>query len=348
MKILYICNEDRATTKQRLMALSDLGIEVEVVYTALLDEKISLFKRLQRAFQFRLGFFPERNNENNAIIKLAENKQFDILFIEKGLSVRPSTLKIVRSLQPLLKMVSYNLDDVMNPNNSSIYFKRCLPLYDFIFTNKKYNVSELKAQGARHVFYFRNAYSTHVHRPLQLTESERKIYGADVSFIGTYEKERAQMINFLGANGIKVKVWGWAKTGKAALLDPETVDLQNRHVYDDEYAKVISASLINICFLRKANRDKETTRSMEIPACGGFLLAERTEEHLELFKENEEAAYFETKEELLAKVKYFLEHDEKRKNIAIKGLEKVRKYSYQNQLKQILDIILVNNATGNH
>ena len=342
ISILYVCNEDRATTKQRLMALADLSVKVDIVYTYRLDEKINLFRKLSRSVKFRLGYFPERNKENEKILDHLYRNNYDILFIEKGLSIKPKTINKAKKLRPRIRIISYSLDDVMNKRNSSVYYQRSIPLYDFHFTNKKYNVPELENAGGKNVHYFINGYSVQVHHPETVTPTEMEYYGSDVAFIGTYEKERADLIRWLAENGIRIKIWGWIKNAGASEMVHPGITVHEACIYDDAYRKVISSSKINLCFLRKENRDTETTRSVEIPACGGFMIAERTSDHLRLFKEDEEAVYFDSKEELLEKINYYLNHEEERKVISINVRQRciTSKYSYTNQLKIIISIIL--------
>ena len=58
-------------------------------------------------------------------------------------------------------------------------------------TTKSFNVAELPALGARGVFFVDNAFDPETHRPLVLDEAERRRFAADVGFVGTFERERA-------------------------------------------------------------------------------------------------------------------------------------------------------------
>jgi len=163
--------------------------------------------------------------------------------------------------------------------------------------------------------------------------------GADVSFVGTFEKDRYQKMLFLAKNNIKVRVWGnnWQKYQNK---HPNLL-VESRPVINDDFIRVINATRINLNFLRRANRDKHTSRSLEIPACQGFMLAERTDEHLQLFEEGKEAEFFDSQEELLSKVQYYLKSDNKRQHVANLGRQRCLNsgYSHHDRLKYMLKSI---------
>ena len=63
-------------------------------------------------------------------------------------------------------------------------------------------------------------------------------------------------------------------------------------IYGDDYLKAIQLAKVSLGLLSKGNRDLHTTRTFEIPYCGGLLCAERTSEHLQLYQEDVEAVYW--------------------------------------------------------
>ena len=81
----------------------------------------------------------------------------------------------------------------------------------------------------------------------------------------------------------------------------------------------VAHSKINLCFLRKGNRDLQTCRSIEIPAMGGFMIHERNAEISDLLQEDREAVYF-SDHEVLEKVTHWLSNDRGRRCIASQGL----------------------------
>ena len=252
--------------------------------------------------------------------------------------IRPSTLKQAKKLQSALKIVSYTEDDMYARHNQSAYYRGCLPLYDVVFTTKSYNCNpdELPALGAKRVVFVDKAYDKHAHRPLPITDEDRERLGSDVGFIGTFEKDRAEKMLFLAENRIGVRIWGNGWSGW--VNKHPNLMVENRPIYEDDYVKAICATKINLCFLRKINRDLQTDRTMEIPACGAFMLAERTDEHCRLFEEDREALYFDSDEELLKKVRYYLEHEDERQAIAKAGWQRCLQsgYSHHERLRFML------------
>lgn len=281
----------------------------------------------------------DANGANKKIIALAESARPDIVWIEQGVTIRPETLRAVKKICPKAKLVSLGEDDMYAKHNRSAYYDRGLPLYDIVFTTKRYNLEELKTLGARRTELFLDAYNDALHTPLALSPEEREEFSADVGFCGSFEQDRAERMLFLAKNGVEVSIWGndWGYwVGKHPNLH-----IKNRHLFGIDYAKAINATKINLCFLRKINRDEITSRSAEIPACGAFLLGERTERHRDFLEEGKEAEFFDSNEEMLQKVQYYLSHETERANIARAGRERCVKSGYSQiaQMKKMLGTI---------
>lgn len=322
-----------STSLMRLRALQALGHETEGVDTAC--RYYGLKGLMERAI-LRTGWHPDSSGTNHKLLDAVRRSRPDLIWVDKGLSIAPATLIEIRKLS--IKLVHYSPDDMSGRHNQTWQYLKCIPLYDLHVTTKSFNVSELKQKGARSVVFVNNAHCSKTHRPIDITVVEQRLLGGPVGFIGGFEQARANSIKFLVANGIPVRVWGggweaWAKVNQSAALRIEC-----RCLWAEDYVKAICSFDINLGFLRKLNRDLQTTRSVEIPACGGFLLAERSVEHTQLFREGIEVELFGSDEELLQKCGYYLTHPEERMKIAKAARRRClnNDYSYEAHLDAAL------------
>jgi spore maturation protein CgeB len=313
----------------RVKVLRDLGHRVALVPTP------QGMRGYLDKFAFKLGLPRDSTGVNAGILRLRQ-RPFDILWIDKGLFVRPETLQRFKQANQTSKIVGFSLDDMSARHNQSLYFLHSLPLFDCFITNKSYNVTELQALGAKRVVFIDNAYDRNTHRPISLSDQEKRYFSCDVAFVGTFELERAAFLNRLAESGTNLRVYGSDWGGKALAFEVRPP------VYGDDYAKAICGAKINLGFLRRINRDLQTTRSIEIPACGSFMLAERTHEHLRLFEEGQEAEFFSSYSEAEAKIAEYLVDDVLRQRVAQAGLRRclTAGYSYHDRLRHILENVL--------
>lgn len=344
MKILYVAELLHGSRGlQRVRALQDLGHEVRVISTALLDRELHQKGSVLERIFWKIKLPLDVTQANRKILEEIKKSSPQLLWVEKGSVIWPKTLRLIRKISPSIVMVSFSEDDMYAFHNRTFYYTWGLKEYDYVITTKSYNChpDELPRLGAKKVIFVDKAYDIYKHRPMELTPEALQAYGAGVGFIGSYENERASVMLYLAQEGVKVRIWGAGGWDNLVGVHPNLM-VENRPIYDDEYAKGICATKINLGFLRKINRDLQTDRTMEIPACGGFMLAERTAEHLRLFKEGVEAEYFESREEALQKVRYYLENDAARRQIAQAGRERCQNsgYSHHQRLKVLIDQIV--------
>ncbi len=327
-------------------AWMELGEEVRVLDTDSFGlsaepfmEKI-IFKLRRRPFHSKV------ENLNRTVLQEVRRFQPDFLFFMKADYIFASTLQETGLTS--LNFVYMN-DDMFNPNNQSFTFYEALPHFDSIFTTKSYNVEEYQAAGASQVFFLPNAYDPQLHFPVQPTFEERASFEGGVAFIGTFRPERADLLAQVAAfpDEFRFNLWGdgWYKMYRPNYFLKWNYwrrlksCCRGKPLLGPEMGKAMQANKIILGLLYHANRDLQTTRSFEIPACGGFMLAERTPEHLEYFAEDREAAYYENLEEMLDKIRFFLAHDQERRRIAEAGYRRCRTspYRYVDRARVVLE-----------
>jgi spore maturation protein CgeB len=342
MKILFIGDSSSyARAKQRYLVMKDLGHDLKILSWVFpetnldFNYKPSLWTRIRR----KLGYPSDPVGLNQSLLPTIASYQPDLIWVEKANTIWYKTYQQIKFQFPKLKIVYYSEDDIYVPNNRSIYLRKSLPLFDVVYTTKPRNLKELPSLGVKKLVCIYQAFDRNVHRPIEVSPEEQVIWGADVGFVGTFERDRAEKMLFLAQQGIKVRIWGlnWQSWQQK---HPNLI-VEGKAVYNEDFIKVICSTRINLNFLRKMNRDLHTSRSLEIPAAQGFMLAERTEEHQHLFVEGKEAEYFDSAEELLAKVKYYLNHEEKRQKIAQAGRDRCLNsgYSHHDRLEEMLKFI---------
>jgi len=327
------------TCLHRHWTLEKIANKIDVVNTS--ERPCSLWYRVaHHLFLWGLPVrLPDSSCANRKIREYITRNQYDIVWIDKGITINPETLLYIKQVSPETKIVSYSLDNMALRHNQSQNYVKCIPLYDWHFTTKSYILEDMKRLGAKRIKFTNQVYESSFHYPHLLNGEEIQRLGGYVGFIGAWEKERCESILYLAAGGIKVKVFGSGKWNNYKNIENLKI---LPALYSDDYSKALQAFRISLCFLRKMNLDLQTSRTMEIPACGGFMLAERTDEHLQLFAEGKEAQFFATNEELLEKCRYYLAHDEERKIIAEAGTLRCHTSGYSNEetLKRLIAIII--------
>ncbi len=274
---------------------------------------------------------------NNAVLNAASNFHPDILIAFKGSYLKAETLASLK--QTGIRLYNYYPDRLALAGK--LFIEDAIPQYDCFFDTKQSwdNGLSNRLKPKNRVFV-PHGYDPEVHRPLELSQTDAKQYGCDVSLIATHSPRKEQMLRELIAlkPDLNLLIWGnqWREKNQTPALGKH---LAGPAIEGSFYAKALRATRINLAVMgvKPGVEDKTTTRTYEIPACGGFMLHERTDEVLELFEEGKEIACFGDVRELAEKIEYYLAHPDERAKIAAAGYARcVPAYSYDNRMAEII------------
>lgn len=328
MKILYAAGlSPNDSSLYRLWALERLGHTV-IPFNSY---EYSFRNPIARKLAFRMATGPMVSKLNHDLLRIAAEQKPDLLWADKLLSMRPKTLDQLRAMG--IATVSYMIDNPFGTRQDPgwrLYMKD-IPHYDLHVVQRDKNVADYRERGARDVIKIQTAYEPTIHFPPPVGWSD-KDRDREVSFIGTpYDNRAATLKKLATLNEFRVAISGNPGVWKRNLGDEAFAQLYREgELYQQQYREAIWRSKINLSFITHANQDEFVHKSFEIAGCGGFLLAERSEGHLQRFREDEEAVFFSSFDELAAKIRRYLPDEEARNRIAAAGQTRALRDGYHN------------------
>lgn len=220
------------------------------------------------------------------------------------------------------------------------YWQAFAPLYDaFAVIQKEPFLSELAKIGQNHAFYLPLAALPDFHKPIELTDAERRLYGSDISFLGAgYPNRRAAFRPLAGKN---FKIWGSDWDGETILAP--NIQRGGARIGEDEAVKIYNAAKINLNLHSSIHADKLVSngdfvnpRTYELAAMGAFQLVDQRQLMAEQFGPDEMAT-FAAPEEFYAKIDYFLAHPEERKAYASRARKRaLAEHTYARRMETLI------------
>jgi hypothetical protein len=312
-----------STAVGRVRALESLGHEVRALEAFGPERGLA---RAARGLRRRLGVGPV-HPVNRALVAEAGAWAPEFVWVEKGIHVTAGALRAVRRRLPSVRLIHYTCDRTAVPGNVSRDLLRALPLYDLAATTVAEEVAYLRGLGARAAVRTWHGYDPLLFRPPPPERLDPTL-AARAVFVGAWEAERARTVAALADAGLPVTVVSLWKEWEPVAAGRPSLEWRRQAVYGDGYPALLASGGVALGFLRKLSRDQHTQRTFEIPASGGPLLAERTPEHLELFREGVEAEFFGTDEECVAKCRALLADPARRARLSEAGRWRVEQSGY--------------------
>jgi spore maturation protein CgeB len=301
-----------------------------------LGHNVSVFD--YRKYQLhRLRF--TRNILNKRLLNVAKKNNPDLVLVLKGEQLQEGIIQKITNLK--IKTANWILDDPFGRHNKFNKLNN-INEYDDFFVFDPYYVKELKEKGQSKSHYLPCCTNVDLYKE-QIPIKIRK-YKQDISFIGTYQTRRKEILNSI--NDRDMKIWGyhWDKLNDVSPLKNNVVDetLHGTKNIDHtkKICKIFNQTKINMNVHYDHSIESVNIRTFDVPATKSFLLTDHFKELKNLFKLKKEMISYQNYEELNELIDYYVDNKNERDKLALAGYKRVLKeHDVVHRMKTLLKTI---------
>lgn len=313
-------------------SLRQLGCIVELFYKSRRTAGILL--AAEKAIDKMAATFfrePERRIEAGLLRRIAAFAP-DVVLVLLGNQLSPKTVAAIRAQTPA-PLLCWCQDQMTTLGRQSLLGSR----YDAVFVKDHY-MQDLFSRMIRSTsfFYLAEACNPRMHRPIPLTDADRRQFGCDVMLAGSLYYYRQEILEQLA--DLDIKLWGQKPDW---MLDRLPGRFMGRAVHGDDKVRASLAAKICLNNLHYAEVNGLNCRAFEIAGCGGFQIATEVPALREHFEPNEEIVTFCSIEDLREKTRYFIKNPDAAAAIAERGrIRAHRDHTYEHRLRDILRVAM--------
>ncbi len=258
----------------------------------------------------------QRRLVNRWFFRRVESFGPDLLFIwGSNWVLSPKTLSRIRDRGVKIAIRESNLA-FFEPHQL-----QALELYDFFFTGESYIIPILERRlGPERVHFLHGVADPRLFSPCRESELVDVEWAADVSFFGSPYPNRRSFFTHLSDHGVEVRLWGRAWESGPAFRHqcaPRSVGTVHKR-------RVYCGTRINLDLPAGHQQiNAISSRAFEVLCCGAFVLVEYRRDVERFFEIGREIEVFRSADEAVEKIRYFLEHDDERREVARRGQRRV-------------------------
>jgi hypothetical protein len=258
-------------------------------------------KNLFHKILCRLGFSVIYNEIQIKLLSEISDIKYDIIWVFKGMEIQTETLMKLKNHTN--RLINFN------PDNPFVFSGRGsgnrnvtngISFYNEHFSYDEDVCFKINSKFSVKCTLVPFGFNSDVISEEELNNIKEIIA---VCFIGNPDAYRVKILNSVLNKGLPLHVYGH---GWASFIKHKHLTLYEP-VYGKEYYQVLRKYRVQLNIMRIHNTDSHNMRSMEIPGCGGIMLAPNTKDHMRFFEEDKEVFLYNDISDLISKSKYILE-----------------------------------------
>lgn len=287
--------------------------------------------RLNAAYHFALKAArkPDSHYSDLRLLRWLEGKRFDAIFIAPITLVPSDVVRAMRDKTGAL-VIGWFTDAIVQMRDAEFI---AAPYHRLFFKDRIVVDRFREALATKHIDFLPQAFDPTLHRPAPARFAPPDAAVDVVTFGSSYPYRAVLMADLLAQKDIRTAIYGnlsWiAKSELRAVYRPP--------VYGLAKSAAVRAAAISLNTNHWSELGGVNKRTFELGGAGVFQLTDGPRV-AEYFEPGVECATFRGPQDLVDKVRHYLDRPEERAEIARRGLLRAfREHTYQHRLNELMD-----------